>query len=192
MRIGSIKRISIIALCLWGFVASSDHSSNIERAARRYGAAAWPTNSVVAGIVESWEPILPESVVDGRSVSTNRTSAGRFDGIQFVCPSNGSVFSDGFDLRISRLNDFNAAKEALLSRLGGMESPVLLLPGTNGLETVGDICFAKETDGLPSIALFVRNNVSVFCYTTIGHAAFTNILQSIDGQILDNLHSAEE
>ena len=192
MRIGTIKRISILALCLWGFVASSDHSSNIERAVRRYEVAAWPTNSVVPGIVESWAPILPEVVVDGRPVSTNRTSAVLFDSIQFVCPSNGSVFSDGFDLRVSRWNDFNAAKEDLLARLGGMESPVLLLPGTNGLETVGDICFAKESECLPSVVLFVRNNVLVFCYATIGHDTFTNLLQSIDGQILDNLHSEEE
>lgn len=185
-------RTTIVVLCLCGIVASGDEVSNVERAVRCYGADAWPTNSVVPGAVGTWEPILPEAVVNGREVSTNRLSSSDYETTQFSCFPNGSILSGGFDFRITRWNDFGGAKTGLLSRLGGMESPILVPSGTNGLEVVGDICFAKENDTLPSVALFVRNNISVFCYTTIGHDMLTNLLQSIDGQILDNLVLTEE
>lgn len=68
-----------------------------------------------------------------------------------------------------------------------MQSTIPMSRGTNGLERLGDICYADLAQ--PSFVVFVRNNVFVSCFSSIDENTLTNLLFFLDEQILASLGS---
>lgn len=150
-------------------------------AANRYHAESWRTTPKIAGTTSSWTPILPEDFLSSGVVVTNNYAEADFQLIRFEKTSdNGKL-----DLRCILFHDFPMAKRELLQTLGSMQSTNLLSAGTNGLEVVGDIFYSDEA-GYP-FSCFVRNNVFIWCKSTFGNPMTTNLLFTLDSQIVNSV-----
>lgn len=155
----------------------------IQMASRRYHPETWPEQPSVSGVATNWFPSFPDWLVESSSIVTNVENNTNFTSFRF----NGRDRNrrENLRLRLSQREDFSAARNGLLETLGGMESTISLPSGTNGLECLGDICYASLAQ--PSFVLFVRNNVFVSCYARLDENSLTNLLFSLDQQVLESL-----
>ena len=181
------RAIASLMVVLASFCLSHDEFF-VQWAYGRYHPETWPEQPSVPGAVTNWFPALPNWLVDSSTIVTNVDSGTNFK--SFRLSGRDETHKEILRLRMSQREDFVDARNGLLETLGGMESTISMPRGTNGLEHLGDICYANGSH--PAFVLFVRNNMFVSCYSSIEETSLTNLLFSLDGQILDNLHSAEE
>ena len=181
----SRKRAIVLALLVPAICIAKSSGVEGNRAARRYVAASWPEDSVFAGVVSNWIPVIPESLLENASVCTNREQTASYTSTMLDWEM--SPFVEKLDLRCFESPDFTSSKQALLIELGGMQSTIPMSRGTNGLERLGDICYADLAQ--PSFVVFVRNNVFVSCFSSIDENTLTNLLFFLDEQILASLGS---
>ena len=113
----------------------------IERASRRYQASDWPVSSSQIGTVHHWVPTIPPFVLENSVVVTNLEESETFERARFAWKS--SSIGEKLDLCVLVTSDFQTAKQALLTELGGMQSTTMLPRGTNDLDHLGDICYGK-------------------------------------------------
>ena len=180
----------MLFLVLAGCLLSEDsHAQDIlaNRAMRRYDVMTWPTSPAVSGVVSNWIPALSGDLLENSSVCTNREQTASFTSTMFEWEDSPSI--EKLDLRFFVSSDFPSAKHALLMELGGMESTIPMSRGTNGLERLGDICYADLNQ--PAFVTFVRNNMFVSCCASLDETSLTNLLFSLDEQILASLKTNE-
>ena len=182
MKTKALFALSVVSIVLFakpGF--AQDYF--IEKAARRYQASDWPMSSSQNGTVHHWVPTIPPYILENAVVVTNLEENETFERARFSWES--SSLGEKLDLCVLVTADFQIAKQALLTELGGMQSTMMLPIGTNELDHLGDICYGKLSSF--SLVFFVRNNVFISCSSTFNHSSITNLLTSLDDQIKSHL-----
>lgn len=165
---------------------AESYADYAEFAATQYLVELWPNIPSHTGQVVDWVPSLEMWSGEGRTIVTNWISA---KGAHIGCFD--LVREDGLtmDLRTYSCSTFHQAKEFMLEDLGMMQSTVPLQSGTNGLDRLGDICYADLSS--KPLVLFIRNNVFVSCLSSFDNTELTNLLFSTDSQIISNLMSEQ-
>lgn len=146
-----------------------------------YPVATWASAPRIAGTIHDFLPIFPEEFIRGAISTTNTSTYVDGDVVHISIDHLQGVHSE---LCIQEFSNFAAAKMALLEELGSMQSTILMPMGTNGLETVGDICLSDATPSSSGLTLFVRNNIVVSCDTAVSYETMTNLLFTLDSQIV--------
>lgn len=181
-----MKRPTLILLAVPVIAFAQGVHSHI--AMIHYPVATWASAPRIAGTIHDFLPIFPEELIRGTISTTNINTHVDCDVVRISIDHLQGVHSE---LCIQEFSDFAAAKMALLEELGSMQSTTLMPMGTNGLETVGDICLSDATPSSSGLTIFVRNNIVVSCDTAVSYETMTNIVFSLDAQLCNSIESPQ-